>query len=101
MWLLVLAAFGFFVPNGLFLYWLFNEYQGLGPIWADHLAVAFILDAFIAMALIAYWYARHPIGSVKWPWFVVLSIAGGLGFSLPMYWWLNEKQTSKRSDEVV
>lgn len=31
MWLLVVAAFGFFVPNGFFIYWLTNELHGFGP----------------------------------------------------------------------
>jgi hypothetical protein len=34
-------------------------------------------------------FARKPIGNVRWYWFVVLSLIGGLGFSLPLYWWLN------------
>ena len=92
MWLLVISAFGFIVPNSFLIYWLVAEYRGFGPVWSDHLALAFIIDVFIAMLLLAYWYARHPIGRVKWYWFVVLSILGGLAFSLPLYWWLNEKK---------
>ena len=92
MWLLVISAFGFIVPNGFFLYWVVADYHGLAPIWADHLALAFMIDVFIAMLLLAYWYARHPIGRVKWPTFVLLSIIGGLAFSLPLYWWLNERE---------
>jgi hypothetical protein len=30
---------------------------------------------------------------VRWYWFVVLSLAGGLGFSLPLYYWLNLRRT--------
>jgi hypothetical protein len=26
-----------------------------------------------------------------WPWFVVFSLLGGLGFSLPFYYWLNTR----------
>jgi hypothetical protein len=92
MWLLVISAIGFVVPNGVFLYWLFNEYPGFAVIGSNHLAVAFIVDVFIAMLLLAYWYAKHPIGRVRWPWFIVLSLAGGLAFSLPLFWWLNEKK---------
>ncbi len=92
MWLLVVSAFGLIVPNGLFLYWLFVEYQGLTQLWSNRLALAFIMDAFIALALLSYWYARHPIGRVRWPVFVALSIIGGLAFSLPLYWWLNQRK---------
>jgi hypothetical protein len=30
---------------------------------------------------------------VRWHWFVVLSLVGGLGFSIPFYIWLNRRQT--------
>ena len=91
MILLALALFGLIVPNGLFIYWLLYEYDGVMSVARNKLAVAFILDAFLALALLAYYFARHPIGRVKWYWFVVLSILGGLGFSIPLYWWLNKK----------
>jgi hypothetical protein len=45
----------------------------------------------MAMFLLAYRFAIKPIGKIKWYWFIVLSIVGGLGFSLPFYWWLNQK----------
>jgi len=43
------------------------------------------------MFLLAYFFAVNPLGKVKWYWFIVLSIIGGLGFSLPFYWWLNKR----------
>ena len=89
MILLVVALFGLLVPNGFFLYWLVNEFQGIRPIVANHLAMGFILDAFMAMIVLAVYFARRPIGPVRWPAFVLLSILGGLGFSLPFYWWMN------------
>ena len=93
MWLLVISAFGFIVPNGFLIRWMVADYRGLTPIWADHLALGFIIDVLIATLLLAYWYARHPIGKVRWYWFVVLSFVGGLAFSLPLYWWLNERRS--------
>jgi hypothetical protein len=94
MGLLLVAAFGMIVPNGFFLYWLFNEYQGLGPVLQDRLALGFILDVAVALAILTVYFAKHPIGPVRWPWFVVLSFAGGLGFSLPLYYWLNRRQSA-------
>ena len=91
MILLVIALFGLIVPNGIFIYWLFNEFHGIGEALQNKLAVAFIIDAFLAMFLIAYFFARYPIGKIKWYWFIVLSVIGGLGFSLPFYWWLNKR----------
>ena len=89
MWLLGIALFGLLVPNGLFIYWLLAEFRGIMPVVQDKLALAFILDAFMALALLTVYFARRPIGPVRWHRFVVLSLAGGLGFSLPFYYWLN------------
>ena len=94
MLLLAIALFGLVVPNGLFLYWLFYEYDGLTNIAQNKLALAFMIDAFLAMGLLAYFFARKPIGRVGWYWFIVLSILGGLGFSLPLYWWLNKRDAA-------
>ena len=91
MILLIIALFGLIVPNGIFIYWLLNEFQGVGEVLQNKLAVAFIMDAFLAMLLLAYYFARYPIGRVKWYWFVVLSLVGGLAFSLPFYYWLNKR----------
>jgi len=91
MQLLAVALFGLAVPNGLFLYWLLAEFPGVAAVAQNKLALAFILDAFLALALLTVYFARQPIGPVKWPWFVVLSILGGLGFSLPFYYWLNQR----------
>ena len=92
MWLLLVALLGFVVPNGFFLYWLFFEFNGFGPVLQDKLALGFMLDVLLALIVLTVYFARHPIGSVKWYWFVALSFAGGLGFSLPLYYWLNQRQ---------
>jgi len=91
MVLLLIALFGLLVPNGLFLYWLFYEYDGLAHVLQNKLAIAFIIDAFLSLGLLAYYFASRPIGRIKWYWFVVLSLLGGLGFSIPFYWWLNKR----------
>lgn len=96
-WLLLVAISGLVIPNGFFIHWLFFEWTGFAAVFANHLAVAFVLDAFMAMCLLAWWFAKRPIGRVRWPWFVVLSLLGGLGFSLPMYWWLNGGEARPRA----
>ena len=92
MALLLIALFGLFVPNGLFIYWLFTEFSSMKEVINNWLALAFIIDAFMVLGLLAYWFAKNPIGKFRWPWFVVLSLIGGLGFSLPFYYWLNKRQ---------
>lgn len=89
MWLLIIALFGLFVPNGMFIYWLFFEFTDFASTVQNTLAVAFIIDAFMAMGFVAYLFAHRPVGPVRWQWFVVLSFVGGLGFSIPFYLWLN------------
>src|SRR5262249_7029262 len=79
-WLLAIAGAGFILPNGLFVYWLFREWNGFAATMANHLAAAFMLDAFAATALLAWFFAKRPIGPLRWPWFVVLSLIGGLWF---------------------
>ena len=89
MWLLPVAAFGLLVPNGLFLYWLVNEFTSLGQVLSDRLALSFMLDLFAATALLTYLVAVKPPGRIRWPWFLLFSLLGGLGFSIPLYLWLN------------
>jgi len=91
MWLLLIAFLGLVVPNGFFVYWLLFEFHGLGPVLQDKLALGFILDVVLALVVLSAYFARHPLGPVKWYWFVFLSFLGGLGFSLPLYYWLNHR----------
>ena len=101
MWLLVVALFGLIVPNGFFVYWLFTEFNGVGPVLANNLALGFMLDVLIVLVLLSVYFARHPVGPVKWYWFVILSLIGGMGFSLPLYYWLNRRQVAGRTHRVA
>ena len=92
MVLLLIAIFGLLVPNGIFIYWLFTEFQSVNDFLQDWLALGFIIDAFMVMFLLAYWFAKNPLGKIKWYWFIVFSLIGGLGFSLPFYYWLNKRE---------
>ncbi len=76
MMLLVVALFGLLVPNGLFLCWLFYEYDGLAHVVQNKLALAFIIDAFLAMGLLAYSFAVKTLVNIKCAWFVALSLLG-------------------------
>jgi hypothetical protein len=89
MLLLVVALFGLLVPNGFFVYWLLFEFDGVRAVLNDHLAIGFILDCILVLVILSVYFARHPIGRLRWPWFLLLSLVGGLGFSLPFYYWLN------------
>ena len=94
MWLALVALVGFVVPNGLFVYWLMNDYQGLHAVLQNRLALAFILDALLTLVILTVYFARHPIGEVRWYWFLLLSLLGGLCFGLPVYYWLNTRRAA-------
>ena len=96
MWLLVVALFGLVVPNGLFVMWLLTEFDGIGAMLSNRLALAFMLEAMLLLVLLAVYFARHPLGPIRWPWFVVLSLLGGLGFGLPLFFWLNTRNRLTR-----
>jgi len=89
--LLTVAAFGLFVPNGMFFYSLFVQFSSVSGVLNNLFALGFILDAFMATGLIAWWFAHNPIGRYSWKIFVLLSVIGGLGFSLPFFWYLNKR----------
>ena len=92
MALLVVAFIGLIIGDGLFLWWLLYDYRGLGAVLEDRLALGFIIDAALTLAILAVYFARTPPGRYKWPWFVVLSLLGGLCFGLPFYWWMNKRR---------
>jgi hypothetical protein len=77
MWLLTVALFGLLVPNGFFVYWLLFEFHGIMPALQDKLALGFILDVVVTLIVLSVYFARHPIGRVKWHWFVSSVLSRG------------------------
>ncbi|MBI2427587.1 MAG: hypothetical protein HYV29_02075 [Ignavibacteriales bacterium] len=88
---LSVTAFGLFIPNGMFFYYLFVQFQSPMDVMNDLLALAFIIDAFMATGLLAWYFARNPLGKHSWKLFVALSLLGGLGFSIPFFYYLNKR----------
>jgi len=89
--MLGVALFGPLVPNGLFLYWLFFEQPTVSAVLGDHLALAFMIDAVLILVVFAGHVAAAPGYELGWGCFVVLSLVGGIGFSIPVYLWLNAR----------
>jgi len=87
---LSIALFGLFVPNGMFFVYMFTQFHSFTEVLNDLLALGFIIDAFMAMGLLAWWFAKNPLGKYSWRTFVALSLVGGLGFSLPFFYYLNK-----------
>ena len=97
MVLLVIALFGLVVPNGMFVYALAHDFPSLAAAFSDRLALSLLIDALIAVGLLAFVWAARPIGPVGWPWFVAMSLLGGLGFSIPFFLWLNWRRSLPRA----
>lgn len=92
--MLAVALFGLFVPNGMFFYYLFVQFSSLQEIMNNLLALGFIIDAFMATGLLSYYFAKNPIGKYSWKTFLALSLLGGLGFSLPFFYYINVKKSA-------
>jgi hypothetical protein len=89
MWLLPVALIGLLAPGGLFLFWMVHDYSSVSAALSDRMAMAFFLDLLLSTFLLSYCFAHKPLGPVKWPWFLALSLLGTLAFSIPLFIWLN------------
>jgi len=98
MWLLLVGFVGLVVGDGLFVYWLINDFQGIGAVLQDRLALSFMFDALLTLIILTVHFALRPPGPVQWPWFVVLALIGGLCFGVPVFWWLNTRRGSGMRD---
>jgi cellobiose-specific phosphotransferase system component IIC len=83
LWLSILALFTFFGLNGAFVYGLLHR-EVLQAALANPLALAFILEALLLVAVLAYLLRKWGVSRLPWGWFVVLSLSGGLAFALPV-----------------
>jgi xanthine/uracil/vitamin C permease (AzgA family) len=83
-WLWVLSAFGFVGVNGAFMYGVFVRPEILAEARSNPLAMVFVLEALVLMAVLAYLLRKWDVTRLPWGWFVVLSLAGSLAFSLPV-----------------
>jgi len=89
--LVFVAVFGLLGPNGVFLYYLAFHWNETWAAVLHPAALVFVVDAFVAMGLVAVFVAKRPVGTGRfgWPAFVALSLVGGLAFSLPTFYLLN------------
>lgn len=83
-WLWALAAFGFLAVNGAFMYGVFVRPEILAQAQRNPLSMAFVVEALLLVAALAYLLPKWGVTRMPWGWFVVLSLAGSLAFSLPL-----------------
>ena len=75
MWLVPVAVIGLLAPGGLFLYWLVHDYSSLSAALSDRMGIAFFLDLLMSTFILAYLFARRPLGT--------------LAFGIPLFIWAN------------
>ena len=88
--LTVLALFGLLGPNAAFIYFMVTRWDEFTAALTHPIALALLVDAVMTTALLAWYFARHPLGKRGWKTFVMMSLLGGLGFSVPGFLLLNE-----------
>jgi hypothetical protein len=88
----VVATLSFIGTNGVFLYYLVFRTRELFRVLVHPAALVFVIDVFTVMVLLAVYFAGRPLGRHRWPTFVVLSLLGGLGFSIPAFVLMNSRR---------
>jgi hypothetical protein len=81
----VISLLGLLGPNGVFVYCALFRWHDLPDALRNPVAAAFIFEAFVVMGLLAWMVRRFRIGVLPWSVFVVLSLVGGLAFSIPAF----------------
>ncbi len=83
LWFICLL--GLLGPNGVFVYCVLFRWHDLPEALKNPVAAAFIFEAFVVMGLLAWLVRRFRIGVLSWVAFVMLSLVGGLAFSVPAF----------------
>lgn len=82
--LIGIATAGGLGLNGVFLYVVCLRHDLLDRALSDPIAWALMIEALLVTGVLAWLFARRGIGGLTPVWFWLLSLAGGLGFSLPV-----------------
>ena len=82
--LTLLAAIGLLGTNGAFVLALVLRPHALSDALANPIALAFVVEAFVMVAALAYLLPRWGVTRRSWVAFVLLSLLGGLAFALPV-----------------
>ena len=83
-WLWVLAIVGAIGLNGVFIYGAVVRPDLLTSAMTNPVAAAFIVEALVLTGVFAYLLDKWAVSRMHWGWFVVLSLAGGMAFALPV-----------------
>ncbi len=80
-----ICLLGLLGPNGVFVYSMLFRREDLTGALSNPVAAAFIFEAFVVMGLLAWLARRFRAGALTWVVFVLLSLLGGLAFSIPAF----------------
>ena len=83
-WLLALGAVGLLGINGVFLWSLYTRPDAVREALANPLALAFVVEAMLLVATLAWLFRKWSLTRLGWGWFVVLSLVGSLAFAIPV-----------------
>lgn len=78
-----LAGLGLLGINGTYLYGLFFVPGAHAEALGNPIAVAFMIEAFLLLGLLAYLLAKWRVTRLNSGWFVGLSLLGSIVFALP------------------
>jgi hypothetical protein len=81
----IVSLVGLLGPNGVFIYCALFRWHDVPEALRNPVAAAFIFEAFVVMGLLAWAIRRFCVGVLSWAGFVVLSLLGGLAFSIPAF----------------
>jgi hypothetical protein len=95
--LTVLAVIGGVGLNGVFLYVVFARRDLLERALGDPIAWALMVEALLVTGLLAWAFVRLLGSRLAWGWFVVLSLAGGLAFSIPVALLVTDRKAAPRA----
>jgi hypothetical protein len=96
MLLRILVLIGLAAPNAVFLAWLATGFNNINAIFNNDLAKGFFLEMIAATFLLALFFKANPLGKVRVRWFVLLSLVGGVGLAIPLFYWLNKRSPQLR-----
>jgi len=82
--LIGIATAGGLGLNGVFLYVVFLRNDLLQHALSDPIAWALMIEALLVAGMLAWLFARRAVSRIGPVWFFVLSLAGGLAFSIPV-----------------
>lgn len=70
--------------NGVFLWGLQAHPEWMSSALRNPIAVAFVIEAFLMVGMLAYLLRRWQVSRVHWVWFICLALLGGVAFALPV-----------------